>query len=156
MMHVPLAIRMETLPGSVETRGESSTAAASERMPYCDMGCLPFSQANALEASDERHTIAQDSSFISGHKKEQVVLDFESSSVLMSLVDGSESYTEFITQKKRHSGVQKRYGKRRTTSRRILVLLAVTDDIGSSNASSRGKISHGFSFLPQAEGKLPP
>nr|GEW13017.1 hypothetical protein [Tanacetum cinerariifolium] len=75
--------------GSVETQGESSAAAASERMPYCDMGRLPFSHSNALEAGDERHTIAQDSSFVSGHKKEKVFMDFESSHVLMSSVYGS-------------------------------------------------------------------
>ncbi|KAJ9552117.1 hypothetical protein OSB04_016162 [Centaurea solstitialis] len=180
--------------GSVETQGECSVAAVSKRMSYCDMDLLPYSHANVnvLEAGQESHIVAQDSSFVSGHKKGQVVLDFESSSVLMSSADGhvssnvsqhtrgdgilpyrhadvygigieshttahnfsfvsdqynqqsgavdtqGESYTEFVTHKKRRSGVQKQYGKRRATGRRMLGQTAVTDDAGSSNASSRG------------------
>nr|GFB05247.1 hypothetical protein [Tanacetum cinerariifolium] len=42
-----------------------------------------------------------------------------------------ESCSQFVTQKRRRSGVQKRYGKGRATGRR-------TEDIGSSNPSSRG------------------
>nr|GEY14265.1 DNA helicase [Tanacetum cinerariifolium] len=50
---------------------ESSVAAASRRIPYCDMNAFPYSR-----------------------KKGQVVLDFESSSVLMSSADtGIESHT---------------------------------------------------------------
>ncbi|GKE32702.1 hypothetical protein Tco_1452024, partial [Tanacetum coccineum] len=45
---------------SVETQGESSVAVASRRIPYCDMDTFPYSQANILEADQERHTLAQD------------------------------------------------------------------------------------------------
>ncbi|GKC99237.1 hypothetical protein Tco_1169512, partial [Tanacetum coccineum] len=111
------------------------SSAASRRIPYCDMDTFPYSQANILEAGQERQTMAQDFPFVSGHKKGQVVLDFESSSVLMSSADtGIEShttahnssfvsgqynqqsravgiqgelYTEFVNHKKRRSDVQK-------------------------------------------------
>nr|GEZ10894.1 helitron helicase-like domain-containing protein [Tanacetum cinerariifolium] len=52
-----------------DTRCESSTAAVSKRIPYCNMDLLPYSQANALESG-------------------QVVLDFASSAVLIPLTDG--------------------------------------------------------------------
>ncbi|GKA42762.1 hypothetical protein Tco_0735422 [Tanacetum coccineum] len=64
------------MSGSVETQGESSAAAASKRMPYCDMGLLPYGQANAFEVVSESLTRAQDSSFVSGYKKGPLVLDF--------------------------------------------------------------------------------
>nr|GEU41800.1 hypothetical protein [Tanacetum cinerariifolium] len=47
-----LVLNRYVLSGSVETQGESSAVAASERMPYCDMGRLAFSQSNALEAGE--------------------------------------------------------------------------------------------------------
>ncbi|GKC24828.1 hypothetical protein Tco_1026978, partial [Tanacetum coccineum] len=49
-----------------------------------------------------------------------------------------ELYTEFVNHKKRRSGVQKRYGKRRATGQRMLGQTAIADDTGSGNASSRG------------------
>ncbi|GKA61503.1 DNA helicase [Tanacetum coccineum] len=223
--------------GSVETQGESSAAAASKRMPYCDMGLLPYGQANAFEVVSESHTRAQDSSFVSSYKKGPLVLDFESSSVHMSSTDGSthvssglsqhtradailpysqadvletgsdnhttvhnssfvsghntgqvvldfassvvlipstdgrvhvcsslqssvfsshdkakdlnshqtatvatqgNSDTYFVTHEKRRSGIRKRYGRRHAASRRVFGQLAITEDIGSSNSSSRG------------------
>nr|GEW63623.1 replication protein A 70 kDa DNA-binding subunit [Tanacetum cinerariifolium] len=48
---------------------ESSAAAVSKRIPYCNMDLLPYSQANALESGNESHTIAQDSSFVSSYKR---------------------------------------------------------------------------------------
>ncbi|GKD32638.1 hypothetical protein Tco_1248147 [Tanacetum coccineum] len=214
--------------GSVETQGESSATVASKRMPYCDMGLLPYGQANAFEVVSESHTRAQDSSFVSGYKKGplvldfglsqhtgadailpysqadvletgtdnhttvhnssfvsghnagQVVLDFASSGVLIPSTDGRvhvcsslsqqteadglqssvfsshdkvkdlnshqtvtvatqcNSDTDFVTHEKRRSGVRKRYGRRHAAGRRVFGQPAVTEDIGSSNASSRG------------------
>ncbi|GJR47891.1 hypothetical protein Tco_1315994 [Tanacetum coccineum] len=98
-------------------------------------------QANILEAGQERHTMAQDFPFVSGHKKGQVVLDFESSSVLMSLADtGIESHTTTHN----FSFVSGQYNQQSravgTQGQRMLGQTAVADDTGSGNASFRGEM----------------
>ncbi|GJR14831.1 hypothetical protein Tco_0797483 [Tanacetum coccineum] len=49
-----------------------------------------------------------------------------------------QSHTDFAAHKRRRSGVQRRYGKQRATYQRVLGRLAVTEDIGSSNAPPKG------------------
>ncbi|GKC73843.1 DNA helicase [Tanacetum coccineum] len=127
---------------------ESSVAVASRRVPYCDMDTFPYGQANILEDGQERHTMAQDLPFVSCHKKGQVVLDFESSSILKSSADTEiESHTtahnsSFVSgqynQQSRVVGIQETmfWGTKATWEE--LGQTTVADDTGSSDASTRG------------------
>nr|GEV44267.1 DNA helicase [Tanacetum cinerariifolium] len=125
---------------------ESSVAAASRRIPYCDMNTFPYSEANILEADTgiESHTTVHNSSFVFGQYNQQ------STAVGTQVDTGIESHTtahdsSFVSgqynqqsRAKRRSGVQKRYAKRRAAGQRILGQTVVPDDTGSGNASSRG------------------